>query len=202
MARPVDREKRVELARQAVDVLGREGLHISTTRLAEALELKRPTLLYYFPDRAIIVEAALQDLLAEQARFVVERMAEHEHPIDQLYARICAVHEFHHGAEERVVFLTQALAAGGAGRMKHIIDIGNAAFERQRQVLEERIREGVRLGIVHDCDAQALTRLARSVVDGLMVQRVMTGCELGPVHEFLWEHLLAPLKKDPCREVN
>lgn len=197
MGRPVDTEKRGEICRKAVEFLREQGLNTSMAKLAEGLGIKRPTLLYYFPDRVAIFEQALADLLAEQAVFVVGRLMEHDHPIDQLYAQVRAVHEFHHERETRVLFLTQALAVGGSERTRHIVEIGNQAFAAHRQALTKRIRDGIEAGIIHPCDPDSLIRICRAAIDGLMVQRVMTGCELAPVHQLLWEGLLQPLKREP-----
>lgn len=187
--------RRRQLAREAVVVLQREGLETSMASLAAALGVKRPTLLYYFPTRAAIIESALVDLLAEQATFVAGKIAEHAHPIDQLYAQVRAVHSFHDGREARVLFLTQAIAASGLGESR-VIAIGNAAFEIQRGELRKRLRLAMRRKTMHACDPDALMRLVRATIDGLMVQRVMTGCDLEPVHRFLWQHVLRPLKRD------
>ena len=197
MARPPEPEKRRELARQAVEVLQAEGLDVPTSRLAEALDIKRPTLLYHFPSRGHIVETALEDLLTEQAFFVIAKIEAHAHPIDRIYAQIRAIHEFHHGREARVVFLSQAIAAAGGGRMSEIIEVGNRVFEAQRKAAADRIKRGIAEGIVHPCDADALMSMARALTDGLMVQRLMTGLDLEPVHEFFWTHVLRPLKRDP-----
>lgn len=194
MARPPEPEKRLELAREAAQVLEREGLDISTSRLAEALGLNRSTLLYHFPSRARIIETALEALLVEQAMFVLARIEKHRHPIDRLYAQLRAVHEFHHGRESRIVFLSQAIAASG-DRMASIIEVGNRVFEAHRRAAADRVREGIEQGIVAPCDADALVNTIRAVTDGLMVQRVMTGLDLAPVHELLWKNLLLPLKR-------
>ena len=196
MARPAEPERRLELARRAVDVFARDGFDVPMSRIADALGMKRPTLLYHFPTRAHIVETALQDLLVEQAAFVLARIEEHEHPIDRLYAQVRAVHAFHHGREARITLLSQAIASPG-GRMAELIDIGNRVFEAHRRAAADRIREGIRKGTVVPCDADALVNLTRAVTDGLMVQRLMTGVALAPVHEFLWTHVLLPLKRKP-----
>jgi AcrR family transcriptional regulator len=198
MARPPEPDKKLDLARRAVAVLAREGLDVPIARLAEELGVKRPTFLYHFPTRGHIVETALLALLVEQAAFVLERIEAHEHPIDRLYAQLCAVHEFHHGREARILLLSQAIAASGE-RMSEIIAVGNQVFEAHRKAAADRIREGIRLGTVAPCDADALVSLVRAVTDGLMVQRVMTGVALAPIHRTLWEHLLAPLKLEPAR---
>lgn len=193
MPRPPEDEKRRELARRAVAVLQREGLEISMARLAEILELKRPTLLYHFPTKGHIIEVALEDLLTEQAAFVLERIAPYAHPIERLDAQLRAIHAFHHGREARIVFLSQAVAACAGDRMAAIIEVGNQVFAPYRQALADAIRRGVEDGTVAPCDPDALIALVRAVTDGLLVQRVMTGLELGPVHDLLSERLLRPL---------
>lgn len=200
MARPIDHERRQQLAQEAVEVLKARGVSLSTKALAEALEMKRPTLLYYFPTKAAIVESALEALLAEQAQFVIAKMEAEDHPLRQLYAQVKAVHEFHDGREERIVFLSQAIAASGFDRTSRFIEIGNLAFEAQREVMRQRLVTAIDERRMHACDVGSLIRLIRSTIDGLMVQRVMTGCDLQPIHEFLWDHVLGPLMRDPEEE--
>lgn len=195
MPRPIDPEKRRELARRAVAVLEREGLEISISRLAEALGVKRPTLLYHFPTLSHIVELALEELLTEQAAFVLPRIAARRHPIDQLYAQVRAIHEFHRGREERVVFLTQAIAASAGGRLGQIIEAGNRVFAPYREAMAERLRAAIREGTVAPCDVDALMALLRAVTDGLLVQRVVMDVDLEPVHELLFRQVLGPLKR-------
>ena len=195
MARPIDNEKRRELARRAVAVLQAEGLDLSFAALAERLELKRPTLLYYFPTKASIIEAALEELLLAQAAFVIPRMEAEAHPLDQLLAQLVSVHAFHQGREDRVVFLSQAVASLGMAGAQRIIDIGNQVFEAQRQVMKGRLQAAIAEGRMHPCDVDALMALLRSTVDGMMVQRFMTGCDVAPVHRFFKERVLDPLRR-------
>lgn len=194
MARPPELEKRRDLARAAVEVLQREGSDVSMAFLADALGVKRPTLLYHFATKAHILEAALVDLLSEQATFVLERVGQHAHPIDRIFAQLQAVHAFHHGREGHVVFLTQAIASSAGTRVAELIDIGNRVFEAHRQAAVELLRAGIAEGTVAPCDPEALVATTRALTDGLMVQRVMTGVDLAPVHRLIWERLLAPLK--------
>lgn len=194
MARPPEPEKRRELARRAARILEKEGLEISAARLAEALEIKRPTLLYHFPTYGHLLEVALEDLLVEQTAFVLSKIEEHEHPLDRLYAQLQAVHAFHDGREARVVFLTQAIAASAGKRLPEILATGTRVFEAYRRDAAERIKQGIAAGIVAPCDAEALVTVVRSMIDGLMLQRVTGGIELPRAHQFVWEHVLAPLK--------
>jgi AcrR family transcriptional regulator len=195
MARPTEPEKRSDLARRAVAVLQREGLEISMSRLADLLEVKRPTLLYHFPTKSHIVEAALEELLVEQVAYVAERVARHEHPIDRLYAQLRAIHTFHEGQEARIVFLSQAIATAVGERLPQIIEIGNRVAAARREAAAQALEKGIAEGTVAPHDVGALLALIRAVTDGLLVQRVMTGIDLGPVHKLLWGHLLRPLKK-------
>ncbi len=195
MGRPVDHAKRHALARRAVEVLKARGLDLSNQALADELGIKRPTLLYYFPTKREIVEHALEALLFEQAQFVIAQMEAEDHPLRQLHAQVRAVHAFHDGREERVVFLSQAIAASGIDHSSRFIEIGNLAFEAQREIMRQRLRRAIDEGRMRECDVESLIRLIRSTVDGLMVQRVMTGCDLAPVHEFIWDHVLSPLMR-------
>ena len=174
-------------------MLREEGLEISTTRLAAALEVKRPTLLYHFPSRAHVIEAALEDLLTQQALHVLQVVNRETHPLRRLDAQLRAVHAFHHGREERIVFLSQAVATLGQARMANVIAVGNQVFELHRKAQADRVRAGIEAGTVAPCDVDALMALLRAAMDGLVVQRVMTGVELAPVHDFIWRHVLEPL---------
>ncbi|MSP24573.1 MAG: TetR/AcrR family transcriptional regulator [Myxococcales bacterium] len=197
MARPTEHDKRRQLAQAAVEVLERQGVDLSMAALADALEVKRPTLLYHFPTKAHIVEDALVALLIEQAAHVVPRVAKHTHPIDRLYAHLRAVYGFHAGNEARFVFLTQAIAATAGPRLPEIVAAGAQVFEAHRQDTVRRLRMGIRQGMVASCDAKALFATVRGLTDGLMVQRVMTGAPLTSTLRFVWTHLLEPLRLEP-----
>jgi AcrR family transcriptional regulator len=197
MGRPADTDRRLELALRAVEVLEREGLGISTERLAAALEVKRPTFLYHFPSLAHVLEAALVAILTEQATSVIAAIEAHAHPIDRLFAQMKAVHAFHRGREPRIVFLTQAIATMGSERSREIVQRGAEVFAVQRRAAAERVRAGIAEGIVAPCDADALVATMRALTDGLMVQRVTDGLDLAAAHALVWAHLLAPLKREP-----
>jgi len=194
MARPPEPQKRLDLARAAVSVLQEKGTGVSMAELADELGIKRPTLLYHFPTKAHIVELALVDLLSEQALFVLGEIAKHTHPIDRLYAQLCAVHAFHKGREARVVFLSQAIAATAGQRIVEILEAGNQVFEAHRKAAATLIRDGIEAGTVAPCEPDALIAVSRALTDGLMVQRVMGNLDLAPVHELIWKNLFAPLK--------
>ncbi|MFT5430685.1 MAG: hypothetical protein ACI9OJ_001361 [Myxococcota bacterium] len=105
------------------------------------------------------------------------------------------MHEFHKGNEARIVFLSQAMATSGDERLASMIAVGNRVFEAHRNAQTDDVRRGIETGLVRPCDVDALMALVRSVTDGLLVQRVMTGVPYAPVHNFLWTHVLEPLKR-------
>jgi AcrR family transcriptional regulator len=195
MARPVEHERKRALARDAVAILEREGLELSMAELADRLGMKRPTLLYHFPTKAEIFALALVEVLTEQAAAVMAAVERHEHPVDRLFAQLVAVHAFHHGREGRVVFLTQAIAASAGARVKELIALADSVFAAERQAAVERLRAGQAEGLVAPCDPEAFAATVRALIDGLLVQRVMLGLDLAPVHSALWTQLFAPLRR-------
>ncbi len=194
MARPREIEKRRDLAHRAVAVLEEKGLGISTEQLARALDVNRTTLLYHFPTYAEIIQTVLAELLSEQAIYVESRVNEHTHPVDRLYARVRAVHGFHHGNERRLLFLTQAVAVTGGSEVTEIVKQAADLFAPSRRALVEGLERGMEEGTVQPCDAKAVVAIVRAVIDGLTIQRVTEGASLEAAHRFLWEHVLAPLK--------
>ena len=200
MARPRDTEKTRDLALRAAAVLEREGLTITAEHLARELGIKRPTLLYRFPTHAHIVQAALGELLTEQAAHVASRVEKHDHPIDRLQARLRAIHEFHTGRETRLLFLTQALAVTAGGRVTEILEGASALFEGERQDMVARVEKGIEDGIVHPCDAKALVALLRAVIDGLMIQRVVAPRSVAATIDLFVERVLLPSKRSPRRK--
>jgi AcrR family transcriptional regulator len=197
MARPRETDKRRGLAERAAAVLEASGLSISAEQLARELGINRTTLLYHFPSYAQIIQSVLGDLLTAQGAFVEERVGRHAHPIDRLYARVCAIHEFQRGKERRILFLSQAVAVTGGPHVAEIVRSAAELFAPDRRALVEGIERGIKEGTVEPCDAEALVALVRSTIDGLTLQRVTSDVPLEPVHRFLWEKVLAPLKREP-----
>ncbi len=194
MARPPDPERRRELAHRAVQVLEREGIALSMTALADALGVKRPTLLYHFPTKADILEAELITLLTEQAVVVLAEVERHSHPIDRLFAQLRAVHGFHRGREARLVFLSQAIAATAGSNLPAIVESGARILEAHRRDTVARLRAGIASGIVAPCDPEALVACMRALTEGLILQLVTHEGSLEVSQRFVWEHLLAPLR--------
>jgi AcrR family transcriptional regulator len=202
MARPRETDKRRELAQRAAEVLEEKGLGIATEQLARELGVNRTTLLYHFKTYAEIIQTVLAELLTESTVYVEARVAKETHPIDRLYARVRAVHAFHHGNEKRLLFLTQAVAVTGGAEMSAIVRGASELLAPSRRALIEGLERGIEEGTVAPCDAKAVVALVRAMIDGLTIQRVTEGASLEPAHRFLWEHVLAPLKRSGTTRTN
>lgn len=195
MPRPRDEGRRRALATRACAVLEKEGLGISAERLAQKLGIKRPTLLYYFPEYADILQAKLTDLLAQQSAFVGERVEPEPHPVRRLYARVRAIHEFHTGRGAPLSFLIQAFITTGGAPASQLIRGASEFFDEQRSDLVRRLEVGIRDGTVHPCEPEVVVGLCRAVIDGLVIQRLTGGADPERIHALLWESVLAPLVK-------
>jgi AcrR family transcriptional regulator len=180
---------------------------ISMTRLAQALEMRRPTLLYHFANAGEVAMAALEDLLIAQTTFVLTKIALHTHPLDRLFARLTAIQAFHSGHDPdgtdgdptdvgRVVFLTQAVATLGDAKVRQMIAIANQVFEVHRAAQKRAIEAAIHDGLVAPCDVDALTNLIRTVNDGMLIQRVVNDIPAQPLLDFIWTHVLEPLRLD------
>ena len=85
--------------------------------------------------------------------------------------------------------------------MAELIKIGNEVFATYRDAAQAMLEEGIAKGTVAPCNPKAVMATVRALTDGLLIQRVMTGLDLEPVHQFIWAHILAPLKNpQPNRE--
>ena len=195
MVRPRETDKRLSLAHRAVEVLEKRGLGTSFEQLARELGVNRTTLLYHFPNHLAIIHTVLGELLVEQAAFVAERVGEHTHPIDRLYARVRAAWDFHHGRERRLVFVSQAVALTGGEAVTEILKEAAGFFEGDRRALVDQLARGIEDGTVAPCDPTALVALARAVIDGLTLQSVTSGVDAGAVHELFWRSVLLPLRR-------
>jgi hypothetical protein len=180
----------------AVEVLQREGADAREPPRRRAPRIGGDAA-HHFTSRAGIVECALEEPADRAGVFVLSRSRGRAHPIDQLaQVRRCK----NTTGAGRIVFLSQAIATSSSARMEQIIDVGNRVFEPYRRAAADRIRKGIEEGLVAPCDPEALMAIVRAVIDGLMVQRVMTGLDLAPAHEFLWTHVLRPLKRERTTE--
>jgi AcrR family transcriptional regulator len=162
--------------------------------IAAALEMKRPTLYWYFNDLGEIFDAVVQDTDARLRAFVAGRLADVTHPIDYLDALMQASVDFYEGRRDHIIVLFQLWAVSASEDPERILRRGREFIEPVRQALVERVRQGIDDGLVAPCDADKVVDLVLSVVDGAQVQRVTRDAAMKPILDSFREYVLAPLR--------
>ncbi len=198
MARTLDIEKRRTLAREALEHVRACGTaRVTMSSLAKVLGVKRPTLYWYFPDVASIFDAALEQMLAELDAFVEVEIRGITHPIDILYAHLCAVHRFYHGHEQDILVMFQFWAKGEPEKPERALArLGSRYLPRRTQAIE-LLKHGMAAGFVAPCDPEALITLVGALTDGLLIQRIVAKPALDKVHQLIWTQWLQPLRLVP-----
>jgi len=198
MARTVDIARRREIARDAFEAMRAGGARkTSMSALAKALGMKRPTLYWYFKDLGALFEAIFRMMLEDQLAFVAERVAAQTHPIDALYTYAVAVDDFYAEREDVIVLLFELWAASGGDNTDRAFGLTTEFFEERRAAAVKMIGAGIDAGVVVPCDPAVLMVAVSAFIDGLLVQRVTRKVPIKPLHDFLWERVLEPLKRTP-----
>lgn len=193
MARPVDTQRRAELARRALEVLRQRGLGRTTmSELAAALGVKRPTLYFYFRDLTGLLYAAIEDVYRDYFTMVTARVGGIEHPIAALGELARATVEFNRGRRDLVLVLFQLWAAGDA-EPEELLRRTRAVNAPLRAELVARVKAGVERKVVARCDPERVVDLVLAVLDGALVQEVTRGASGAAVVDELWARVLAPL---------
>lgn len=195
LARTPDQEKRAEIAWRAFEYLREQGgSRVTMSALAQALEMKRSTLYWYYSDVASIFEEILSQLLAKQDNEVMAQLVGVEHPIDMLLRYVRSVHGFYKGREDMIVFLFQFWAAGDPQEPNRTLEKLREHYKPRRALAVQMIQAGIDAGQIVPCDANTLVSLVGAIVDGLLVQCVIEeDLDLTP-HYALLEQFLEPLR--------
>jgi AcrR family transcriptional regulator len=196
MARQPDMQRRAEIAARALDVVLERGVHRTTmSDIARALDMKRPALYWYFSDLGAVFDAALDNLQQNIIAHVSKRMGQEIHPIDQLYAVLCAVVEFYADRRELLIGMFQLWAVAGAqGDPEPLLTRERELMEPQRNFLIALLKNGIALGRVAPCDVEGLVDTMLTLVDGAQVQRVTRDADLRPMLNFVKTVMLEPLR--------
>ena len=195
MARPIDHQKRREIARQAFDVVLRQGVQGTTmSDIAKALGMKRPTLYWYFPDVGSLFDAVADDVEDRVLAHVVQAMAEKEHPIDQLVALLDAAVAFYE-IEPNVLHGLIQLWAVRSQSPQALVERQRRVLDPQRRFLVRLVEQGVETGRIQPCAVEGLVDTVLTVVDGIVFRRVTLDTRLDTVLQFMRDQLLLPLKK-------
>jgi AcrR family transcriptional regulator len=194
MARPVDRERRREMAARAFEVVKERGVHKTTmSDLAKALEIKRPTLYWYFPDLSSVFREVYLELQHEVLTHVTEAMRLQSHPIDQLEACLNAAVGFFAQRRDVMGGLLQLWAVGSAERESWQRETAKL-LTPQREFMVKLVQHGIDKGQVKPCDAKGLTDTLFMLIDGSNVYTVLEGADPQDMVKFATQHILDPLR--------
>lgn len=197
MARTIDEGRRREIADGALQVLRDRGVQKTTmSDIARALEMKRPTLYWYFPDIHAIFDYSLRQMRQEEARFVGERLLGVSHPVDALIAFIEADHAFfvERGVDDYLLMMCQYFAAGGPEMREASRALATAGMLPVRTLLIGMVEQGVAAGTVREVDPTELVDFLLAYLNGALVQAVLAGTLPSATNPFLREHILEPLR--------
>ena len=194
MARPVDVERRREMAARAFEVVKERGVHKTTmSDIAKALEIKRPTLYWYFPDLSAVFREVYLELQHEVLTHVTDAMRQKSHPIDQLQACLEAAVTFFGKRRDVMAGLIQLWAVGSAERESWNSETARL-IAPQREFMTKLVEHGIRQGQVKPCDPKGLTDALFMLIDGYNVHAVLESTEPTEMLKFASEHILSPLR--------
>lgn len=195
MPRKVDTKRREWIAARAFEVIKEQGVHQTTmSSIAAALDMKRPTLYWYFKDMAAVFDAVLADNDQKLYQFVLQRLHGVDHPVDRLAEVVRATSDFFSERRDEMMVLFQLWTIACAG--------DPARLERRRQdfivpvrkALVDELRRGLDDGLVAECDPEVVVDLAMAVIDGAQLQQQLRGTDAHPVIEGFCQHTLKPLR--------
>jgi AcrR family transcriptional regulator len=195
MARTVDIARRREIALKAFEIMKERGVYRTTmSDIAAGLEMKRPTLYWYFKDFGEIFEAVVSETDDELRAHVMRRLSGVTHPIDTLIGIVEATVDFFAERSDRVMVLFQLWAVTGEVAPARIAKRSREFVQPVRDELVRQLEQGIADGVVAPCDAAAVIDLAFSVIDGAHVQQVTRGADPRRMLDGLRTYVLEPLR--------
>ena len=198
MARPVDKKKRAEIAKQALELIKTRGVHkITMSELASGLGMKRPTLYWYFPDLNALFEVVLLDIQQDVLVHVTTAMMEKTHPIDMLDALITSAAAYYNDKRDLVMSLVQLWSVASGGDAEPFLDLERKLLAPQREALIKLVEAGVAAEQVKPCDVEGLVDTVLTVADGCAIRSLAHGFDNKPMIEFVRRHVLRPLQEGP-----
>ena len=165
--------------------------------LATALDMKRPTLYWYFRNLGEVFEAVVEQTHESVKAFVSGRLVDVDHPVDFLEQMTRAVLDFYTGRRDLIVGLFQLWAVGGSDQPERTLARGGAFVEPIRALFIKRLQAGIDDGRVADCDAEQIVDLTLSVTDGALIQWVTRDIDPTPIVDAFTRHVLEPLRRRP-----
>lgn len=141
--------------------------------------------------------------LAQPAQFVHPPHPPHPpHPVDALYAYVEGIWAFFSAEGPYLLQLVSFWGHTVGGEPGRVIEVTQRHFQPLWNLAVHELERGMEAGRVERCDARAVVDLVTSLVDGVLVHRVIRGMDAAPVGGLLWTSVLGPLRRPragrPC----
>lgn len=197
MARPIDEDRRIEIAQAALAVLRERGVQgTRMSHIADALEMKRPTLYHYFGSIPELFEYAVEQLRQDEVEFVAQRIAGADHPIEAVSRCLRSAIAFYRtvGIEQFVFLICQGWASGDAAQRERFSHTAMRYLDPLRTLLIGVVAHGMAEGRIGPCDPQRLVDAALSTLHGAIVHEVLVGASADESIDFFCTRILEPLR--------
>ena len=196
MPRPVDLDRRADLALRALDFVRSQGMRrVTISELATALSVGRPALYWYFKNLGEVFDAVLPVIVDRQRAFLLARIDPNEHPLDVLKSLLFGVCDFYAGDPQLLQVLVQFWAMGQPDQPERVLQATRDYALEQQQLALDLLTESVLSGLVAPCDVPTLVSLCLATLDGLLVQQVRQGTDPRPALALFCSCVLAPLRR-------
>ncbi len=196
MPRKVDTKRRELIASRAFEVIKEQGVHQTTmSDIAAALNMKRPTLYWYFKDLGAVFDAVLSGHDDQLYKFVLGRLARVDHPVDRLAEVVRATSEFFSSHRDEMMVLFQLWAIACASDPARLERRRRDFIVPVRNALTSELTRGIDRGLVAECDPEVIVDMAMAIIDGAQLQQLIRGTATHPVIEGFCRHTLEPLRK-------
>jgi AcrR family transcriptional regulator len=194
MARPLDIKKRNEITERAVKVLVDRGVHGTTmSDLARALDIKRPTLYWYFPDLGALFDAIFDFHNQRFNEAVLPELAGIEDPVAALDLFLERVLQNCDAYRDEIVLMFQLWAVGRSDAPEDVLARGREFLNPFRELLLQLIRSAQEQKQIRAMDPEGLADLVLSLVHGALFQKVVRHADLSAmrdvVRQLVWSQL-------------
>jgi AcrR family transcriptional regulator len=195
MPRPVDHERRADLALRALAFIRSQGMRrVTMSELATALDIGRPALYWYFRNLGEVFEAVLAVILERQRDHLVAGLEGLEGPLEIVEAWMRGVVAFYAEDPQLLPVLVQLWALGEPEHPERVLDAARDFARTLQEAATHLLRDAIAEGRVRDCDVVVLTDLCAATLDGLLIQQVRSGTDPLPALDLFCRRVLDPLR--------
>lgn len=161
--------RRELIARATIRCLARDGYSgLTMKKVAREARVSQGILHYYFADKRAILVAALERVMADVTRRVVQEARGTRDPVARLRALIAACLSV--ATEAREVWVVFVEFWGEMMHDRRLLEINAALYARVRRLIGEVVAQGTRVGLFRRVTPEHAGAVILALVDGLSLQ--------------------------------